>query len=346
MVTRVAQGEPILLTTSSSPSEPHPASSGPPTAGGAHLDRMEADVKALQQQAVAMQNTLQQLQATEGAGSGAALGSEFPLVAGAWGLGVILTAFTLVQFWQKWQGHQARMIEVPDEEDSRPSIGGAGHAVPPVSNLPAAAESEFADASDSDWGVSHSIPLDGVVEFDLKAAANEVARVRKTLAQRRELRAQQREEDALRLRELAAQAQHAAEVEPRWSDSRPLPEVLDVTSDWDVAQVSKSSAPVPFWQMSSRPAVLAETRPASAQSDAPETAHQELAPVEVPLPSFDNAYAVKLALARESAAVELWDEARELIHEVMEANDPALLAQARAVLANIEQREHESRSGT
>jgi len=63
------------------------------------------------------------------------------------------------------------------------------------------------------------------------------------------------------------------------------------------------------------------------------------------LPSFDNAYAVKLALAHEAAAVDLWDEARELLHEVLETDDPTLQAQAHTLLATIAQREHESHGG-
>jgi hypothetical protein len=51
----------------------------------------------------------------------------------------------------------------------------------------------------------------------------------------------------------------------------------------------------------------------------------------------EDVYAVKLALAQESAAIELWDEARELAEEVLASPDPALTAQAKALLAEIVQ---------
>ena len=55
-----------------------------------------------------------------------------------------------------------------------------------------AVEPEFADASDSDWGVSHAVELEEPAGFDLQVAASEVARVRNALAQRREARALER----------------------------------------------------------------------------------------------------------------------------------------------------------
>ena len=64
------------------------------------------------------------------------------------------------------------------------------------------------------------------------------------------------------------------------------------------------------------------------------------------LPALDNAFAVKLALAKESAAVDLWIEARDLIREVLETDDPELLAQAQALMATMERRKDPSRRGT
>lgn len=343
MVACAPQAEPILLTTPPLPPDPI-AAHDTVVAGAVQLDRMEADVKALQQKALATQKTLEQLQARDAAGSDASFGTELPLAEGAWGLAAVMLAFALVQAWQ--QRRRRHVAEVaPDDETSLLPATELVKTAPPVEAPPvavtrvAAVGPEFADASDSDWGVSQSVDLDGPAGFDVKAAASEVARVRNALAQRRKARAQERAEDARRLHELTEQTRRAAEELPAWSDSKPFSEVLDVTSDDAVASVSIPSAPAPFWHRPSQRGGIA------ALSTVPIVEQPALEDEGETLPSFDNVYAVKLALAKESAAVDLWIEARDLIREVLESDDPELQAQAHALMATIERRKDKSRLG-
>ena len=72
----------------------------------------------------------------------------------------------------------------------------------------------------------------------------------------------------------------------------------------------------------------------------------EAAPsASLPAPEFENNlhhtmeqdYAITLALAHESEAVDLWDEARELATEVLESTNPTLTEQANALLARLDQ---------
>ena len=145
------------------------------------------------------------------------------------------------------------------------------------------------------------------------------------------------------MRQIEEEARRAADDYPAWSDSAPMHEVLDVANDAAVAPVSTASAPVPFWHQPSQRVALTETpAPLSVTQTEPTNEGPEEGET---LPSFDNAYAVKLALAHEAAAVDLWDEARELLHEVLETDDPTLQAQAHTLLATIAQREHESHGG-
>lgn len=342
-------GEPILLTTPSSPPESIATVQDAVTGRSSHLERMEADVKAIQQQALATQKTLDQLQAREVADSSAGWGDGFPLAYGVWGLAAVVLLLALAQFGRQWRWRSAhgaasdavpRNLPVSDPERGVPKTEIPPVAAPrPAPPRTVAVEPEFAEASDSDWGVSHAVELDEPAGFDIDVAASEVARVRAALAQRRQARALEREEDARRARAMTEQALQRAEEFPTWEDSRPFPETLDVASDDAVAPVSIASAPVPFWH---RPA---HQTAQAALSDGPELASAESDEAGETLPSLDNAFAVKLALAKESAAVDLWVEARELIREVLESGDPELQAQAHALMATIERRKDKSRLG-
>lgn len=362
-------GEAILLTTLLPSQDPVAVPQDAVAAAPAHLDRMEAEVNAILQQARATHASLQQLQAREAAGADVSYAIKPSLAQGAWVLVALVMVFVLLQLWRRgpWQRQGTGRMALDDDSllpvhvtqgKTTPAAAVAAHGTQ-AGQVPAhravAVEPEFADASDSDWGVSHAAELDPQFEFDLEAAANEVARVRQDLAQRREARAMQREEHARRLREMAEQEQRDARDAPAWSDSMPAPEVLDVACDDAVANVSMPSATIPFW-----------SRPSQWGASAASSQSSTLAPAETPAvagidieidvaaeaeemtdnadgdetqPSLDKAYVVKLALARESAAVELWEEARELIDEVLESGIPLLQAQARALLVTIAQRQ-------
>lgn len=310
---------------------------------------MEGDVKAMLQQAQATQQTIQHLQAHEARQTEAGLGANLPLTEAAWGLVALLAAVALAKWWGRNRAevsHFSESVQSPITTHlpmpMQPVEPAFAHSVAEATATAPEPEPEVADASDSDWGVvSRSAGLDVAVEFDLKVAASEVARVRQTLAQRRETRALQRAEDARRLQALAeqaAQAEHAAIQMPGVGIEQPLPEVLDVSRKFTIPSAPAPLAAVPFWQMPSQRQALVETMPGpTLHADESEEEEGET------LPSLDNAYAIKLALARESAAVDLWTEARELIDEVLETDDPVLLVQARALLATIEQHEKASK---
>ena len=55
--------------------------------------------------------------------------------------------------------------------------------------------------------------------------------------------------------------------------------------------------------------------------------------------SKDYDFTVTLALAHESAALELWSEARDLASEVLESDDPALVSEALSLLERLNQLE-------
>ena len=87
-----------MLTTPSSPSDPIATVQDAAAHRSSHLERMEADVKAMQQQALATQKTLDELQARETAGAGAAWGGSLPLAYGVWGLAAVVLLLALMQF--------------------------------------------------------------------------------------------------------------------------------------------------------------------------------------------------------------------------------------------------------
>jgi hypothetical protein len=91
---------------------------------------------------------------------------------------------------------------------------------------------------------------------------------------------------------------------------------------------------------------------------APEPELAPIAPAQTPMPyteptfELENApqdsgtkgydFTITLALAQESAALELWNEARDLATEVLESDDPKLVSEALSLLERLNQLEMEA----
>lgn len=301
---RASHGEPTLLSsnTLSDPSAPTLA----PVAGtDASMDRVEAELKALKLQAQATHDALERMKRTDEGAPHTAATWESPALPSAdlaiWGAAILLILMVLVwgvrrvRQWQTATPDPAGPVtEIPEPDPFY------GDSVPPP----------VLEGDDPDPWIP---PKDPDQVFDLEAAASEVARVRKTLAERRRARALQREEDARKLQELALMA-HAVPHPPLgivpWQADEPVGTV-DVSLDVPAEELIHS-APAPLPEVD-------------------DSLHHIV----------ERDYAVTLALAQESEAVDLWSEARDLANEVLQSSNPALKAQAHALLARLDQLESE-----
>ena len=322
---RVPHREPHLLTSETLSAAPVPPASAA-VGFDASLDRVEAELKAVKAQAQATHDALERLKRqdageshTEVAGDGLAS----PVLDWVlWGGGALLL-LAAVLLWSR----RARRLPHPDPEGPitlipEPDKFYGDSVAPPV-----------LDGDDPDPWVPPKAP-DQV--FDLEAAASEVARVRKTLAERRRARALQREEDVQKLKELVLQAQSiplAPMDIPLWQDDEPKNEPNHELSD----------APVePLPADMDLPLELPETL---EEAPVPMLVPAPAPAADVPIPEFEDNlhhtmeqdYAITLALAHESEAVDLWDEARELATEVLESSNPSLTEQANALLARLDE---------
>lgn len=178
---------------------------------------------------------------------------------------------------------------------------------------------------------AHSIfsPSLSSAEFDQRAAAEEVERVRRYLAQRRA----DRTYTAVAGQELAPSAElppDAATIPQSDSGNASLAR-LDVAlgasspppDDWESLEFT------PLAQGASLLAALSEDVCATDSS-----AHVAVAGEDMPtLPSVD----VQLALAQEFLDLGLWDEARARLQEVLEQPDAGQHAQAHALMNELQQ---------
>lgn len=201
--------------------------------------------------------------------------------------------------------------------------------------------------------------------FDSEAAAGEVTRVRKSLAEKREARSMLREYEDEQPLKPPAELQKppglsnapAAGVAPRVvheqeKEHAPIPQqapervLVDepVSAPVSVEVVSLApfitSVPVvmptpePESETIPKDIPIAEPTPVDREAQAV-TEHTE--PAQEPeYPSLEVDYAVTLALAQESADLDLWSEARELANEVLELGGLKLKDPALALLQRIE----------
>ncbi|MBI2754949.1 MAG: hypothetical protein HYX46_15755 [Betaproteobacteria bacterium] len=336
-------GDPILSNSPSLPaSTPLPLSD---TAGGASAwDRLESDIKAVQQQALATQKAIQQVQARE---PGGLLDSKpfelpsLPAVDGTVvGVAALLGLTVALLWWYLWHRPQTRLnatlgaptTSLPAQPVQRQPAGTAAaqfSAAPVQHREPTAPDSTHSEYPDSLFA-RH----DPNLGFDSEAAANEVMRVRKFLAKKREARALQRESE---------EADDPVPSVRAWLD-RDTPHPLD--------GVLVNSGPIPLAPAEpvepTRPIVIAAPEPEPAPPTV-ELPHDEpdleldIEPdialdlaLDDPEPPKGHDYAITLALAQESELLDLWPEARELAGEVLESTHAELRAEAQALLERLD----------
>jgi hypothetical protein len=350
-------------------------------------------LNALHKQALATQVSIKQLQMREAAHSRSVLWSGLSTlpevdtsVLGAFV--VLMLALTLL--WRYlWRRHPVRRVDRLDTliPDMPPAVGvryvtRPEVALSPVSSLtPLAASTEDTPALSpgpvapraGPWQ-EQSSPFtrpDPATGFDSEAAASEVVRVRKSLAEKREARAQlfDRADDAQQSESKlwpddivsfllpldtieAGPASNGLlgtlepEDEPDQAESVQsafLQSAFDdaMAAERPVAQGPRPPAPPP------PPTPVPESEPEPELEPEHETTPSMLSQSEPdPLPELDfeqygSADAVKLALAEESAMLGLWPEARELANEAMESGNALLNSQAQNLLDKLNQLERE-----
>lgn len=335
MAAHSVPGETILP---SSPSLPDPAT--PPqtesAVGASPYDRMQAEVKALQQQALATQASLKKLQSHESVDPVAAIVSDIPTVpridSTVVVVGAILLAALALVWWYLWRRPQTR------QED-------AGHTA--MSDL--AADSAYGQPPPPDKPIqSVETPVstspftkpEPTMGFDSEAAASEVIRVRKSLAEKREARFL-----------LLDQEGPAVEAGPHDRAPDPQPAMLD---PWNMpGEGAYSEAPPSFdidihFTLPDTPDAsdaLPEPEPSPGPDDFLDAIELDFNIDEAEDPILTGAvvpdYATMLALAQVSEELEQLNEARDLAHEVMASDDPALRSEARALLDRLSEVESE-----
>ena len=311
------------LSNSTSPPDHVALTQGLTVAASAPFDRMEADIKALQQQALATQASIQQLNARPSVDPWTAIQSKVPAIpvvdSTSIGVSLALAAALAAIWWYLWQRPQTLHIqeasesrEVADPHDAvgvlhEPQSGmplASTYAAPLATSKASAMVSENPQALQTPTPASLFSRSEMPMGFDSEAAAGEVTRVRKSLAEKREARALLRERD-----------------EP----PSLAPSLSIATTLVDEPQSPELSDPDAFISM---------TEVAQQQE-------QTTVPDQVAEQTVEPDYGIILDLAQESVTLEMWPEARELATEVLESADPALLEQALELLKRIEAKEQE-----
>ena len=353
---REPQCEPILQNPSSMPDldAPPPA---PPAGGDAVLAQVASDIKAVQQQALATQRTIDQLQAQQEAPAHATTWST-PMVlsASGWGVAAALTMAVVFLVWRSRSrpvtpAHvAARDAVTSDFGDDPISMFALKKAVQEEEISQWGPQPETAEDRISDWGAIPLVHGEPAPTFDLQAATSEVSRVRTTLAQRRQERALQRERDAQQLREAAQQAAESALVATPLEVPHKSAWVPDLDLSQDIiAQAAPEQAPPPIQEPLPEPATdsapPSHSLPPQTLLETPTMNTQTHDANSVKAPTYRppaarhsdpvNVYAVKLALAHEAEAKALWADARALAQEALASPDATLNAQAQATLQRL-----------
>ncbi|TWO72473.1 hypothetical protein FN976_07175 [Caenimonas sedimenti] len=285
------------------------------------VDRVSADVHASLQEALATQRSIQKWRASESAGAQPAMMAErpttMPALAPALGAETALAGASTALLvglvvWRLW-GRGRTRVSGPEWSDAfdpgpEPVLGDLDEPAGPQ------------DAQQP-----------GIVEpgFDPEVAANEVVRVRRSLAEKREAR--------LPLREI--------EEAITWCPAAPPELELAVAGgpiDFDLTTEPPPPAPaapllLEKLQAAPEPEPRYEPETLGIQFELP-VAPPAPAPVEEAARCEGIDYAVTLALAEETANLELWAEARELVHEVLQAGEAGLRPQALSLLNRVDAR--------
>ena len=314
------------------------------------MERLESDIHALKLQALATQKSIQQLQTHEPANPLQTVQSAFPglpsgldgtVVGVAAALGLILA----LAWWYLWYRPQTRLNKTVARraEAHQPTPKTATLSTQTAAYAPPAPASTLAD----DVLDSYFARNDPDMGFDSEAAAGEVVRVRRSLADKREARTQQQEierEEASR----PTPKPHAVVDITRAEPEMVLDLELDLEPDPEPAS-AQLAVPVPESVPAPEPDFTAEPEPELELEPVPINL---LEPMPMPMPQPDlelqpeqpflpqTDFSITLALAEESEALELWPEARELATEVLDSSDAILCTKAQALLARLDVVEH------
>nr|WP_315490760.1 hypothetical protein [uncultured Rhodoferax sp.] len=409
------------------PVQPTPLTGASAPAGDASsFERMQADLKAVQQQALATQKALQQLEARKPVDAYSAVTSQLPgfsaLDGAVLGVASALALTGLVVWWYVWHRPHTRWMHAsaqrtPRAPTQRAAAPTTPHAVQPSQARVEETESWSASTASGEFsthGFEPSSPFarqEPNMAFDSAAAASEVMRVRKSLAEKREARAHflEREDGTDSIRSPDADLDIDLDLDEAptppmraWLDntdqpvskpdaalaasavveSKPEPELdLDLDlgldpdpwrqpgettpgtngaqpddaihfslalDDYGVQPEAKSTPDVqPLYELAmdlSPEAVTEDGPPAQSMPDdgpAQDPALDiELHPSVQGGKTYD--YTITMALAQESAALELWAESRDLATEVLASDDAGLVAQAQALLERLTQLEQDA----
>jgi hypothetical protein len=390
------------------------------TAGIGHLDDLQSELKTVQQQALATQQALKTLQTQGRASPVTAIWAdhhEMPMADSMLlGLAGALTVGLALLWWYVWHRPRARLAAMPSRalQSTAPgstydsvlaSNNGALTASPALRTTAPGGDTHDGPSSHVALDIDLDVPLsaqiaraDAGLGFDSEAAANEVTRVRKSLAEKREARSLIRERDETADQDRAPSVRAwldvgdspksasstatpvpAAEMPDPWrqvgespyagalpaaNDDNLIEFSFSLPDEMDAAPVADAVVPEAPMAPASDPPMLPhheidlglkiepvhqpEAQPtvdlAQSHTEPPPEPEPELEPASVTVgeagladssqvPSQD--YAVTLALAQESAGLELWQEARDLAIEVLESEDEALQSGAQDLLERI-----------
>jgi len=340
---------------------------------------MQAELKAVQQQALATQQSLAQLQTRKSADPYSAIVSELPRFVGVdgtiLGVGAALALAGVAVWWYVWQRPRNRWTDAGDTrmQDAAPVSTQAplqpSHA-PKLDTegwATSTAAGEFSAAGLESLSANARLSRD--IAFDSEAAATEVSRVRKSLANKREARAQFLERDeatelatdpVLEL-DLDLDALHTTPpAQVRLESSMTNPAMPEPEPALDMKSALDLDLNLDPWHQPGEPLPrVADDQTGEAihfslaldayglKPDAPTTPDAptpyELDMEPTPAPSTrDYDFTITMALAQESAALELWTEARDLATEVLASDNAELVAQANALLERLNQLEQDA----
>lgn len=302
---------------------------------------MQTEVKALQQQAQATQASLKKLQTQEAVDP---VDGTVPVVAS-----VLVVVVALVG-WYLWRRPKNRPMDTGHtkiSELTEDSAYGQPHqptkpveqtrkAPPPIQESPMRAEP--VPPVPAPPPASPFAKPEPAMGFDSEAAASEVMRVRKSLAEKREARFLLRDQQ-----EPATPDPWSMPGEGSTSEAAPA---FDIDIHFTLPDEPPMPEPAPEPEFVPEP--VADRQVVSTELDinideAEYAPQAELA--AEPDPVFSAAvapdYATMLALAQVSEELEQLNEARDLAYEVMQSDDPALQSEARALLDRLSEVESE-----
>lgn len=347
-------------------------------------------IKALHQQAMSAQHAIQQLAQQDGDSVHSGILSDDPWMMGAEGLVLALGALLLGGLLGRLT-RRRRVLDVPAQSGFADGQIYLGHAeqiqMHPVRDtrrdLLVESKPDHASAplplvfNHMDFEQSASfLELESVIDlflddagppvepngFDHEAAANEVVRVRKSLAQKRAARARQRAYDdgvdsSLPLMDWSSSAPLDAVTDQiahavNHGDERDEPsDGVDLLLDLPEERVVDRNLFVPAAPMADleAPEIVQSDKSTfelhSAESETPlaeeqlmaQDSHLALVPFDTPIePEAQSDAGVQLALALELETVGLLDGAREIAREVLESSDDALRLKAEALMARLD----------